>query len=744
MDSHAGNDWAVGDQRELEEDLGRIGLGNDLVALIMKPNATRVPSFSPSVLILPQNVLISSIEGSNVLGAEAITLGLRQSIDKLRPHGPTILLGETLLALSRSSRVYDSSDTVLDLILEAMNVFREVGANRRMGRAYIDLSTFLQDRGEYYDALRALDLGHAMSASEADFGAVSANLYRRSTICRRLDLEFEALRLLDEAIGALPESGIPSRWRLQILSERVANRLSLDENDDVVADIDELIRGGVNISAPLTYRARIAEHEGRRDTALDDYCHAAVAASIEILTNRTARFQRVDRSRLDFVFQEALRSALAANEAHTALALIELSNTAGAALQRLRDVAEVDQVAIAELKAEAQRVAIDALSALTSGRRDAISDVGEIAEWIVAQRAFLRYRSVTEAGRAPSDQLAEVDSTIRRAISGNTSVVEFAVVKDSVWVFAVTSAGVATSNTGLSAFELEILRTSFSYECAGQFKMDTLRVLGERLLMPIESTLRETDSLVIVPDRGMYGIPVHSLEWHGKPLVRTHDVAYCASALDFANRVTRMKSKELDSSTTLCIIAVPSVSYSAFARLPGVSEEAESVARLFKHDGASILLPEPTSNQLLSLGQTCDILHVACHGQFETRSPFLSRLMLGDRPVFAFEIATANIDVELVVMSACKTAAAESRAGGYNVSLASAFQEAGARSVLASFWPIDDEVSATMTERFYRFLLDHPRISPARALCQAQRSLLEEEELTHPYFWAPMAMFGAV
>ena len=99
-----------------------------------------------------------------------------------------------------------------------------------------------------------------------------------------------------------------------------------------------------------------------------------------------------------------------------------------------------------------------------------------------------------------------------------------------------------------------------------------------------------------------------------------------------------------------------------------------------------------------------------------------------------------------VVLSACNTAAADGSGEGLS-GLARAFFFAGARSVLVSYWSVDDRATPElMTEIFRRYARDLT-VSRAEALRQGMLALLQRAQgptayLAHPFAWAPFFLVG--
>src|SRR5260221_3995895 len=123
---------------ELQAELRRVGLQGDLFAMVLKREVSEVISFGASVVLIPLT-FVDVLINSESLNSEVLSLALRQTIDILQTHGPNILLAETMLSLARSSQGFESGETLLRLILEAIKMLQELHAMRRLTRAYTDL-----------------------------------------------------------------------------------------------------------------------------------------------------------------------------------------------------------------------------------------------------------------------------------------------------------------------------------------------------------------------------------------------------------------------------------------------------------------------------------------------------------------------------------------------------------------------------------------------------------------------------
>jgi CHAT domain-containing protein len=81
--------------------------------------------------------------------------------------------------------------------------------------------------------------------------------------------------------------------------------------------------------------------------------------------------------------------------------------------------------------------------------------------------------------------------------------------------------------------------------------------------------------------------------------------------------------------------------------------------------------------------------------------------------------------------------------GGYALDgLVRAFVGAGARSVVASHWPVPEKPIDATTQLISDLFSATPGQSLARQLQEAQRHMMDRAETSHPYYWASFAIIG--
>ncbi|MDQ3756000.1 MAG: CHAT domain-containing protein, partial [Acidobacteriota bacterium] len=144
------------------------------------------------------------------------------------------------------------------------------------------------------------------------------------------------------------------------------------------------------------------------------------------------------------------------------------------------------------------------------------------------------------------------------------------------------------------------------------------------------------------------------------------------------------------------------------------------------------------------------ILHFATHGFLDPLRPENSGLMLSTvnrngQTLNGFvelqDIYNLHAPVDLVVLSACRTALGKTVRGEGLIGLTRGFMYAGASSVVASLWKVDDEATAELMKRFYGNMLQGG-MTPAAALRAAQNSIRQETQWRSPYYWAAFTLQG--
>jgi CHAT domain-containing protein len=275
-----------------------------------------------------------------------------------------------------------------------------------------------------------------------------------------------------------------------------------------------------------------------------------------------------------------------------------------------------------------------------------------------------------------------------------------------------------------------------------------VRALSQQLyrwvLQPAEAELEQSGvkTLVFVLDGALRNIPMAALYDGKQYLVEKYAVALSPGLqlLD-PKPLPQGRLKALTAGLSQAPANYP------YPPLPAVKSEFN----LIQQAGVSIspLLDQQFTSKSLATeigSSSFNVVHLATHGQFSSQAKN-TFILASDGPINVKQLdnllRTRNQGrpeaIELLVLSACETAAGDKRAA---LGLAGVAVRAGARSTLASLWQIDDEATAIFIGEFYKELTNG-KLTRAEALRQAQLALLKNyPNYSRPGYWAPYVLVG--
>ncbi|HEY9629053.1 MAG TPA: CHAT domain-containing protein [Coleofasciculaceae cyanobacterium] len=247
------------------------------------------------------------------------------------------------------------------------------------------------------------------------------------------------------------------------------------------------------------------------------------------------------------------------------------------------------------------------------------------------------------------------------------------------------------------------------------------------------------ETLVFVLDGALRSIPMAALYDGQQYLIEKYGVAI-APGLQLPD------PKPLDNRQLTALVAGLSEARANFPALGFVQAEIQGIQSDVPK--SEVLLNQTfTRDNFRKLLDSTDfsIVHIATHGQFSSNAKD-TFILAWDDPINVTELGsllqargTRNPNpIELLVLSACRTAVGDRRA---TLGLAGVAVRAGARSTIASLWSVDDDSGAALMRQFYKELGQNS-VSKAEALRRAQRSLIANPQYKDPRFWSPYVLLG--
>ncbi|MBD2451174.1 CHAT domain-containing protein [Nostoc sp. FACHB-152] len=260
------------------------------------------------------------------------------------------------------------------------------------------------------------------------------------------------------------------------------------------------------------------------------------------------------------------------------------------------------------------------------------------------------------------------------------------------------------------------------------------------LIRPAEAdgAFRETQTLVFVLDGRLRNIPMTALYDGHQYLIEKYAVALSPG-------LQLMSAHSLSSKHIDAIVGGISQSRNGFSALPAVESEVKQISQKV---ASSMLLNQKFTTLALSdrvKSGSANVVHLATHGQFSSRLQD-TFLLTWDGQVNVKELSellknrtrNSSTAIELLVLSACDTATGDDHAV---LGLAGLAVKSGARSTIATLWPVKDQAAQILMTRFYD-QLRQPKITKAEALRQAQISLIRQTDFHDPFFWSSFVLVG--
>jgi CHAT domain-containing protein len=255
---------------------------------------------------------------------------------------------------------------------------------------------------------------------------------------------------------------------------------------------------------------------------------------------------------------------------------------------------------------------------------------------------------------------------------------------------------------------------------------------------------------------------------NGPVLMTEHNIIQAPSASVLVRARGLDRTRRVDNPVVVAIGAHES-------RLLGARGEVRRLAR--HYDGVRVVDGVAGADAFQVATRACDVLHIASHALVVDRSPWLSGIRLSaaadttshapvarphakkpdpilssadsilieqtfraDPYLRAWQIAPLEIPARLAVLASCETAGNRVTTGEGTLGLTAAFLSAGVPVVVASMWPVEDRVTATVMRAFYHNLAAGKPV--ATALRLAQLDVSRDPRHAHPFYWAGFTVVG--
>ena len=608
-------------------------------------------------------------------------------------------------------------------------------ANNNFGAAHIfatnDIATAYSYAGDHASAnewaekcLAGIARGFESSAAQ-DVALIKANVLRiRALYLSQQARHDEALGEIAKGLDALPFSA-PARVKAEMTLALAALQLRAARPDKASETLERVLALNDPLIKSSAQRLAGEIALARKDGAAAGSAFAAAQASgaadpyqqvmVQLGLARAARMQGKDDAA-----GAALGAALAGLESlRTSFNSRELRTALYGNLQSVFD----ESVDFFSQRGEWAQ----ALNASEAGRARAMLDL---------QGKVVGAEADPGAARQAVRPLAV--AAIQARLAPAQTMVVFHQLNDRLVVWALTRDSLKGSVVPLTAQQAsrQVAGVRSSIEREEKSVLTQAQGLYQALLAPLH--LAAASELVFVPHKALHLLPFQVLHDGQKWLIESHTVSTALSASLFE------PAAHAGSGMRLAALGNPDLGRAEWA-LPGAEAEVRAIQTFYP--GADVFVQkEASKTRLTEIAPGAGVVHVAAHAVVDEIDPMYSMIKLAalgkviGSDMEAREFAALDLkNAQLVALSACNSGVGTVAQGDEFMGFKRALFVAGARSVLVSLWPVDDDSTRLLMTEFHQGWKTQ---SKAKAMQQAQIRLIGDARFNSPFYWAAFTLVG--
>ena len=271
--------------------------------------------------------------------------------------------------------------------------------------------------------------------------------------------------------------------------------------------------------------------------------------------------------------------------------------------------------------------------------------------------------------------------------------------------------------------------------------IDCFKPLYNAVIGPIEDLL-DGDELIVVPDGALSLAPWAALSESLR--IRTVPSLTSLKFIIDSPDEYHCKSGALLVGDPCLKKVTNKGGYPIYDQLEYAKKEVEMIGEILKCQ--PLTGEAATKKEVLRRINSVALVHIAAHGSKETGEIALapdpcweSKIPEEEYFLRMSDIQAVKLRARLVVLSCCHSGQGEVSSEGV-VGIARAFLFAGARSVVATLWAINDEATLEFMKSFYQHLRGGE--SASSALQRAMKCLRDSDKFSAPKYWAPFVLIG--
>ena len=304
-------------------------------------------------------------------------------------------------------------------------------------------------------------------------------------------------------------------------------------------------------------------------------------------------------------------------------------------------------------------------------------------------------------------------------------------------IYFVASNGHEDLRLGKLGISPDELRDAISLLREAVESRDTVTHLIASIQEVLMSSISSGPNLSLFLDGPLLALPLELL-----PQLHSVNISYCTAPEHLKNHQKKLVEKAVayapfnKSSAENAYVVRSSISQD----LPQSKNEVSTIASI---TGGEYYLDSNCVSRKIFADDDPDLMHFATHAVANLSEPENSHLLLyGEEPLYSFQVGVLDLSAEMITLSACQTSMGKVIKGEGSLSLARSFFRAGAKSVIASLWAVDDKSTSDIMVYFYKHLKEGKRKDAALRLAKKDYLATAGPLERHPYYWAGFIAIG--
>lgn len=360
------------------------------------------------------------------------------------------------------------------------------------------------------------------------------------------------------------------------------------------------------------------------------------------------------------------------------------------------------------------------------------------------EKKYPQYRTYHKSGWL---EISDVQMKLR---DDNALLIEYFADRYSIFQFIVTPDSISMHQlTDYEKIKESVATLNELFSRSGNINnnLDAYKETASLLFRQLQlGNMGKAEHVVLIPDGLLYTIPFDALLYEKASgirydkfpyLVRKYIPAYYPSALLY----TYLDNVPATNNTRNFLGMFP-VFENTDQVLSYTKSEAENIRRYFTK-GTFLMHEEASKKAFIDNASRFSVIHLSTHA-FSGNHNEPPAIAFRDSALYLPQIYGLHLNTDLMVLSACETGVGQLVSGEGALSLAHAFQYAGARSIILSLWKVNDQSTAMLFSSFYKRYTQSG--NKAASLQKAKIDYLESEEIqnTHksPFYWAAFVYYG--